>query len=203
MTQMTNRRKLKFRRRLPVILSTTALIIAVFGATPVGHAVERLVLPKASVGAAQLKPNAVTGPKVKDGSLTAADFGGQLPGGQPGPKGDKGEAGERGPVGPKGEPGPTGPTGPAGPQGLAGPSGVSGWQIVTSPGVSVAAKTTRGTTVNCPGGMKAFGGGVSKSSGGLVAESAPTNDGAGWAGLLYNEAGSTTMYVWAICAKVS
>jgi hypothetical protein len=51
-----------------------------------------------SVGTAQLKPNAVTGAKVKDGSLTAADFGAhQLPAGPQGPQGAAGacHSGER------------------------------------------------------------------------------------------------------------
>ena len=78
-------------------LSAAALVVAVFGATPVGQAASRLILPKGSVGATQLKKNAVTGLKVKDGSLLATDFKtGQLPAG---PKGDPG------PQGPRGEPG--------------------------------------------------------------------------------------------------
>ena len=69
-------------KRLPIVLSATALAVAVLGSTSVGEAAQRLVLPKGSVGAAQLKPNAVTGPKVKNGSLTASDFAtGQLPAG--------------------------------------------------------------------------------------------------------------------------
>jgi hypothetical protein len=74
-------------------------------------------LPKASVGAKQLKKNAVTSPKVRDGSLRAQDFApGQLPRGEQGPQG------ERGAIGPQGE---RGPEGPEGPQGEQGPSGYS------------------------------------------------------------------------------
>lgn len=83
-------------------------------ATPLGQAAGRLVLPKNSVGAAQLKksavagkkpaanavtgaklaPNAVTGAKVADGTLQAVDFQpGQL---RPGPQGPKGHAGDPG-----------------------------------------------------------------------------------------------------------
>src|SRR5262245_14348879 len=94
--------------RITPMIAVTALVVAVLGATPLGQAASRIVLPKNSVGAAQLKKssvagrkiakNAVTSLKVKDGSLLAADFkAGQLP---QGPKGDPGAPG------PKGEPGP-------------------------------------------------------------------------------------------------
>ena len=80
--------------KLAVALSAAALLVAVLFATPVGQAASRLVLAKNSVGTAQLQKNAVTGAKVKNGSLLAADFrAGQLPAGPQGPKGDKGDAG--------------------------------------------------------------------------------------------------------------
>jgi len=82
--------------KLAVAFSATALLVSVLFATPVGQAASRL-LPKNSVGAAQIKSAAVTGSKVKNGSLMAADFkSGQLPAG---PKGDPGAQG------PKGDPG--------------------------------------------------------------------------------------------------
>lgn len=89
--------------KLPIALSLAALVIAVLGSTPVGDAASRLVLPKNSVGTAQLKPGAVIGSKIKPGSIRAEHFkAGQLPqgssgpAGPPGPKGDKGEKGDRG-----------------------------------------------------------------------------------------------------------
>jgi hypothetical protein len=42
------------RSKTPTILSVAALAIAVFGATPVGHAAGNLILAKNSVGTAQL-----------------------------------------------------------------------------------------------------------------------------------------------------
>jgi hypothetical protein len=94
--------------RSAIGVAAAALIIAVLGTTPVGQAATNLILPKKSVGAVQLKRNAVTAAKVKDHSLRAADFGaGQLPAG---PKGDPGTAG---PQGPQGATGPTGPRGPS------------------------------------------------------------------------------------------
>jgi type IV secretory pathway TrbL component len=59
--------------KLSIVLAATALLVSVLFATPLGQAAGNLILPKNSVGAAQLKKNAVTGPKVKDNSLTGAD----------------------------------------------------------------------------------------------------------------------------------
>ena len=80
--------------RLPLLLAATALVVAMLGATPVAGAVRGIVLPPKSVGTVQLKSNAVTTGKVKDGTLLAADFRpGQLRAGQKGDKGEKGEPG--------------------------------------------------------------------------------------------------------------
>lgn len=76
--------------RLPVVLSSAALVVALLGTTPLGEAASQL-LPRNSVGTAQLKDGAVTGSKVKDRSLVARDFKrGQLPRGTPGPAGPPG-----------------------------------------------------------------------------------------------------------------
>jgi hypothetical protein len=102
-----------FKTKITPILAATALVVAVFGSTPLGHAAGSLILAKNSVGAAQLKKNAVTGPKirknavtgvkVKNGTLLAADFKpGQLPAGPQGPKGDKGDKGDTGAQGAQG-----------------------------------------------------------------------------------------------------
>jgi hypothetical protein len=117
-------------RRLPLVLSIVALVIAVLGSTPVGHAAKGLILPPNSVGAAQLKPNAVTGLKVKDGSLVAADFRkGQLP---------AGPAGATGPAGPQGPAGPAGPQGAQGQQGPQGPSPATAWAYAGPSGLEHA-----------------------------------------------------------------
>jgi hypothetical protein len=74
-------------------LACVALFIALGG---VSYAA---ALPRNSVGSKQIKNDAVTSAKVKNGSLKALDFGtGQLPSGA---------------IGAKGDPGPTGPAGPA------------------------------------------------------------------------------------------
>lgn len=78
------------RTRVPIVLSTTALVVAVLGATPVGEAALN-ALPRASVGTLQLKNNAVTSAKVKNGSLLRVDFkAGQIPAGPAGPQGPPG-----------------------------------------------------------------------------------------------------------------
>ena len=105
-----------FKPKISTVVAVTALVVAVFGSTPLGHAAARMVLPNNSVGKAQLKTNAVTGLKVKNGTLLAADFkAGQLPAGPQGAKGDPGAQGSQGAQGPQGLQGPPGPaTGAAG-----------------------------------------------------------------------------------------
>jgi hypothetical protein len=77
--------------KIPTALALAALVVAVLGTTPLGHAAGS-VLPRSSVGtpqlkksavtAAKLKSNSVTGAKVADGSITAADLkAGTLPSG--------------------------------------------------------------------------------------------------------------------------
>ena len=81
--------------KAPTALAATALVVAVLGSAPITHAAGQLILPKRSVGAAQIKKNAVTGAKVKNGTLAATDFKAGdtgLPGAQ-GAKGDRGVAG--------------------------------------------------------------------------------------------------------------
>lgn len=128
------------RDRLPLILSTAALLVAVLG-TPLGEAAYNAVVPKNSVGTAQLKrnavnarqlaPNAVRSAHVLNGSLLAADFKeGQIPNG---PKGDKGEKGD------------------------AGAPGLSGWELVRK-SVNVPANATSTAQAECPAGKTVIGG---------------------------------------------
>ncbi|HKH16975.1 MAG TPA: hypothetical protein VKA57_05565 [Solirubrobacteraceae bacterium] len=108
-----------------------ALLVALGGTSVAAVA----VIPKNSVGTSQLRTQAVTGSKVKngtlatadvkDGTLTAADFlSGQLPTGPRGPRGDQGSQGDPGPQGNPGPQGGAGPQGAPGPKGDQGPSGV-------------------------------------------------------------------------------
>jgi hypothetical protein len=88
-------------------IAYVALFIALGGTAYAAKA-----LPKNSVGTKQLKSNAVTGPKVKNGSLKVIDFkSGQL---KPGAKGDKGDTGPQGLQGLQGEKGKQGDKGSPG-----------------------------------------------------------------------------------------
>jgi Collagen triple helix repeat (20 copies) len=168
-----------FKSRTATILAATALVVAVFGSTPLGHAAGNLVLARNSVGAAQLKKNAVTAPKlkknavtsvkVKNGTLLAADFKpGQLPAGPQGPKGDPGPQGIQGPQGVQGIQGPTGDPGPPGPQGEKGEPGQSSAENVIvriSSSKTLPARDGGGApglvsvTASCNPGERAVGGG--------------------------------------------
>jgi hypothetical protein len=60
-----------FKSKITSIIAVTALAVAVFGATPFGQAASRLVLPKNSVGAAQIKKNAVANKKIAKNAITS------------------------------------------------------------------------------------------------------------------------------------
>jgi hypothetical protein len=78
-------------QRLSLPVAAAALAVALLGATPLGQATAHLVLPRGSVGTAQLADGAVTAAKVKDRSLLARDFKpGELPRGAQGPPGPAG-----------------------------------------------------------------------------------------------------------------
>jgi hypothetical protein len=92
------------------VVSSLALFIALGGVSWAAT-----TLPANSVGKRQLKDNAVTGQKVANGSLRAADFArGALPAGPQGVAGAAGAAGPRGEPGSKGDKGDRGEQGPAG-----------------------------------------------------------------------------------------
>src|SRR5829696_8962984 len=127
-----------------MIVACAALIVALGG---VSYAAG--VLPKGSVGTAQLQKQAVTasklransvsGLKVRDGTLAATDFkAGQLP---------------AGPQGPKGDPGAQGPKGDAGAPGISGREYVIGAEVSVNPG------QIGGAQVTCPAGKMVMGGG--------------------------------------------
>ena len=131
--------------RLPLVMSTTALLVAVLGVTPLGEAAYNAVVPRNSVGTLQLKRNAVTSSKlapntvrtgqVVNASLIVEDFKpGQIP---QGPKGDKGDKGDRGPTG---------------------PVGISGYEIVQASATVNANSTLSSIQPTCPAGKRVLGG---------------------------------------------
>ena len=204
-------------KRLPLVLSATALVVAVFGSTPVGHAVGSAIPAFAkSAGYAKQAGNAsaLNGIKAskqaRPGMLVPLGTDGKFPSsvglvGPAGPAGPKGDRGDTGAVGPKGA---TGQTGPVGARGPSGPSGVSGWSYLTK-GASLSGESFKTVNVDCPAGKKALGGGVAVTSGlwaTRVIQSAPSGAAAtGWLATVANDASNytTSFYVWAICASVS
>ena len=181
------------QKRIPTIIALTALVVAMFGSTPLGNAAGRLILANNSVGTAQLKNNAVTTAKVKNGTLTAVDFrGGALPAG---PKGDTGAVGAAGQQGPKGDKGDTGATGQP---------GLSGHQVIVGTGMTLAPGATTTAAAMCPAGKKAIAGGFNLSSGVTLTESMPDATSTVWFVQAHNSAAvQGYAQALAICAVVS
>jgi hypothetical protein len=95
-------------RKLPrvspaLVVACIALVVALGGTT-----LAAISLPARSVGTPQLKRNAVTSVKVKNGTLKLVDFAaGQVPGGARGAQGPAGRKGDTGPAGAIGARGPS------------------------------------------------------------------------------------------------
>jgi hypothetical protein len=129
-----------------MIVACLALLVALSGT---GVAAVSALVPRNSVGTTELKNNAVTGLKVKDGSLARKDFkAGQIPAGLAGPAGAAGAAGAAGPAGPAGKPGATNAI-------------IKTESFVVPGGGGYAA----GKAVVCPEGSVATGGGVTTAVG--------------------------------------
>ena len=133
------------------VMATAAVFIALGGSS---YAAVKLAAN--SVGTPQLKRNAVTSVKVKNGSLLGEDFkAGQLPAGAQGPKGD---AGAQGPAGPAGEQGPKGDKGdkgdPAQPEittftnQIAVPTDSAKHTVLSLPGGFTVSCVTNGTSLD-------------------------------------------------------
>src|SRR5215208_3903323 len=178
--------------RLPLpamIIACVALVVALGG---VSYAAG--VLPKNSVGTAQLKKkavtasklrkNAVSAAKVKDGTLLAADFkAGQLA------------------AGPKGDPGPQGPKGDTGHPGAP---GISGWQFVVAVQSTLAPGAKATASAPCPDGKKVLGGGFNVPDNFTVTESRGMTFGGAWEAAVKNNGLSGAIWsVYAVCANVS
>ncbi len=203
-------RKLFGRPSPAMVVACLALLVAL-GGTSIA-AVSQLV-PRNSVGPAQLqdaavtnakiRSNAVNSAKVANRSLLRSDFAsGQLP---------------AGPVGPQG---PAGPAGPAGAAGAAGPAGVIGAITVRSASITIdnttptnSLYTTREVQALCSSGELSISGGTGWSdsnndlelfTGRLTPVLNATNQVIGWRASGGNDSGQTSTFtVYALCYRAS
>jgi len=178
----------KLHRPSPaLVVSVIALTVALGGTSYAA-----IVLPANSVGTRQIKKNAVTTAKVKNGSLRNADFGaGQLPAGAAGAQGAVGATGAAGAMGPrglKGDKGDKGDKGVAGTDGTDGTDGLPNVIVRESAPTPVAASGIVSVSVPCLAGERATGGGYDASGNGefgtVALDSHPTASAAvpnGWA----------------------
>src|SRR3990170_3443530 len=147
-----------FRRQpSPAMIVACLALLASLGGTSIA-AVSQLV-PRNSVGTAQLRDGAVTNTKVRSNAITSAkvqnrsllrgDFApGQLP---------------AGPTGPQGPAGAAGPAGPAGPAGVIGAVTVLSSSVVVDESAASgenAKYNTREATALCASGERAISGGT-------------------------------------------
>ena len=149
------------KNRLPIVLSATALVVAVFGITPLGHATSTIVQTHFAKNANFLRGKAPSVAK-KPNTIVLRDAKGNI----------KGLAAVRGVAGAPGAPGPQGPQGPGGPQGPQGPPGANGATGPAGPAGATNVRVRTGTaflvnrnsfaqgTVACLAGERATGGGV-------------------------------------------
>jgi hypothetical protein len=196
-------RKLLRRPSPAMVVACLALLVAL-GGTSIA-AVNQLV-PRNSVGTAQLRNNAVTTQKVRNNAITGAkvrnrsllrvDFApGQLP---------------AGPTGPQGPAGPAGAAGPAGPAGVIGAITVRTNSALIGGGIAEnGALNTARVTALCQGNERAISGGSSWSDDDtglelytleLEPQLNPQNQVVGFLGVGGNDSGqNSTFTVHALC----
>ena len=193
------------RQRAPLVLSITALIVAVFGATPLGHAAGQFVsaVPPfaktaghAKVAANSLKLNGrrstLTG---APGTIPVVGMDGKLPA-------SIGAVGAQGPQGPKGDAGATGATGAKGDKGAEGATNVTIRQASITNGGSGSVYTGG---ADCQPGEKATGGGYFLTVNASPYISTPQPNGGGtptgwYAAVIVTSATSSIGRVLVVCA---
>lgn len=181
-------------KRLPIVLSVMALLVALLGMTSLGQATRDL-LPFAKNADRVDMLHASKLPKA--GQLYPLGTNAKFPA--------KVLSVSRGPAGPKGA---TGPAGPAGPRGATGPAGPVRLRYVASSGVTLHAGERQPLSAWCPSGEYSIGGGVSPSypdewvtaSYPAPVDTPPNPN--GWIVWVKNaSAGDQTFYAYAICTR--
>lgn len=189
------------KQRLPLILSATALVVALFGSTPLGSAAGRLVStipPFAKKSAyADVAGNALqlNGHKASvsglPGTIPLLNARGKLPAviGALGPAGPAGQAGPQGAQGPQGATGLRGPAGPVDTSKLLGRTLVVATSHIENGSVDTE-------SVSCPTGYEAVGGGAYTGDGSVVTSGSwPLVSGGGLDGLPDGTSGPPTGWV--------
>ena len=188
-------------KRLPIVLSILALVIAVMSASPFGDAARSLV-PLASNSDRVDQLHASKTPKA--GQLYPLGKNAKFPASVLSVK--------QGPAGAPGAKGDTGSQGPTGAQGQQGPAGLSGYvRVMVTTGSSNA--DNKEAIAECPSGKRVLGGGAIIGSpvgehqrGVFISDSNPYLDREAW---IVSAAESTEtgavwgLWVYAICADVT
>jgi hypothetical protein len=192
------------KHRLPLILSATALVVAVLGSTGLGQAARNAIVPHARFADNAGSVNGFKASRIaRPGRLVVLNALGKFPK-------SVGQVGPQGPQGPQGPVGATGAAGPAGAAGAAGAPGVSGLTIVVNASATSGADTKTVDAV-CSGGKKAIAGGgevqgTTTNNVAIIQSDALANN-TGWR-LTATETqpgalGSWTAFAEAICATVT
>jgi hypothetical protein len=187
------------KRRLPLILSATALLVALLGSTPFGRAAGSAleqVVPRAKRADFAANAGRLNGYKAsltpRRGQIPVVGANGKL----------SASLGAIGPAGPKGDPGPQGPQGPAG------GAGVAGYQRVTENITVPEGDAAPDFGVSCPGGRSVLAGGYRVNNRNdadqlIVFESQPVSN-SSWRFRISNETGGAKpMTLFAVCANVA
>lgn len=176
------------KQRLPLVISVTALTVALVGSTPLGQAAESVldqIVPRAK--RADLAANSV---RLNGHRSSFNPKPGQIP-----------------IVGAEGKlPASIGAVGPQGPQGPPGPRGASEYQRVTENITVPDGTATPEFGISCPGGRSVLGAGYSfrrvDTDALFVFESHPVSDSV-WRFRVSNETGNDKpMTLYAVCASV-
>lgn len=156
-------------KRLPIVLSVAAFLLALLGVTSLGEAAKN-ALPFATNADRVDTIHASKTPRA--GQLYPlgknAKFPAKVLSVTRGPRGEVGDIGAQGPTGPRGWRGATGPRGPAGVQGAQGVQGLPGPVVLLyaySEFTPLPAGDDGYTEARCPAGMAVIGGGWFVSGG--------------------------------------